>query len=343
MGKTFDAAAAGDRLITAVRNGLDALGRTDIALERDWLTVTEGHGDHVEAILTVPIGKGLSLPLKSLWRDEAPETVMERFAEDVFQALPNIERARWGLRRYAADTRRAAEAAIAQMRADGLDVTLAGVGLRRTYAWHMTQSDWKEAADHVIATVRVNGLDHRLTPSVIEFYASEPADVVDEMAQALDEQMEFQEKRDALGRQGATVAVDVVTLGLLFEHDLGFGTISDVVRLGHKTINLMMRDGSQGLIHIVSSGGEVRCSMHNPAGRGWRWCMDRLELTADPACGADEELAGRNVAELTGDSLFKDLTVASARRSTSGIVELAIDTPMRLFNADTGRFLRQAA
>lgn len=343
MSKTFDAATASGRLITSVRKGLDALGRTDIALERDWLTVTEGHDDHVEAVLMVPISRNLSLPLKSLWRDEAPETVMERFAEDLFHALPNVEKARWGLRRYAADMRRAAEAAVAQSRTEGLDVTLSGVGLRCTYAWHMTQSSWKEAADHVIATVLVNGLDRRLTPAVIEFYAGEPADVDDEMAQALDLQLEFQEKRDALGRQGATVAVDVVTLRALFEFDLGFETISEVARVGHKNVEVQMRDGSTGRLYIVSSHGQIICSLQSHTDGGWRWSMDRLELTADPAWGSDDTLAGRDAAELAGDKLFEGITVKSARRGVGGVVALELDVPTRLFNAETGQFLQRAA
>ncbi|OYY66582.1 hypothetical protein [Sphingomonas sp. 28-62-11] len=343
MDKAFDTVAAGDWMIAAVRAALDASGRSDINLERGWLTVTEGEDDYVEAVVLVPIGRNLSLPLKSLHRNEAPAVVFQRFAEDLLKALPNVERARWSLRRYAADTRRAAEAAIADARAEGLDVSLERIELRPTYAWHMTDRSWKEAADHVLARVLVNGLNRDLNPDVIGFDVGQPGDVADELAGALNQQKEIQDKRDALGRQGASVAVDVVTLSILFEYDLGFETISEVVRVGHKTVEVAMRDGSTGHLHIVSSEGKVICNFHSRAEGAWRWCMDRLEIAADPAWGVDETLVGRDVAELSGDKLFEGLTVASTRRGVGGVIALEIDAPTRLFNAETGQFLRRAA
>lgn len=197
MNKVFDAVAAGDRMITAVRASLDADGRTDITLDRDWLTITADTVDCFDAVLAVPIDRNLVLRLISDTSGNPQEFELEKFTKDLINALPNVEKARRSLRRYMADIRRAAKTAIDRAHGEGFNVTLVAVNLRATYAGNMGRRSWTEAASFVLATVVMNRVNQHLEPDVIEFDVEEPEHVAGEMVRALDLWEEYQDKDNA--------------------------------------------------------------------------------------------------------------------------------------------------
>lgn len=187
-------------------------GHTSINLRREWFEAVSYDAQQPDLIAKVPVGRDLFLRIVACRRGDSDiQALADRFAAELPAALVNVEAAKWGLRRYAANVRRAAMSAVEESRRAGLDLSFAGVTFKRTRAFHLGHSDWREAADHILAEVLIVGLDDDLRPTLHELIVEEAEDVAGEIEALHDEQQERQIARDALHRNGANVSVDEVT------------------------------------------------------------------------------------------------------------------------------------
>ena len=123
------------KFVARVRAKLDAAGRQDVVIDRLWIDENE---PGYLFLLNVPVAPELAVPLKPL--DGCSKT---RSAGELDQhigyfatALVNLKSAEKMLMRYAQDVRREARKQIAAVRAEGLDVSIANLGFKPTYASH---------------------------------------------------------------------------------------------------------------------------------------------------------------------------------------------------------------
>ena len=110
---------------------------------------------------------------------------LEKFTNDLVQAIVNLDKARKFLARYHRSVRAAANVAVRSARKSGYRIKLVEVGLKRTYAFHLTFSKWREAADHVLATIDLEILRANGEPDQHYLVVENPEDVAFEVASVL--------------------------------------------------------------------------------------------------------------------------------------------------------------
>ena len=258
-----------------------------------------------------------------------------RFADELPAALVNVASARWNLRRYAGSMRRAAMAAIDASLTLGLELSLVGVTFKRTRAFHLGQTDWREAADHVIAEVHVGGLDHDLRPTVHELIIDNPEDIAREIMALHDDQLEYQDALNALRRRGASVGVDEVTLRHLDRYGLDrLDTLRAVFRDGHANLEVTKTNGTVGKLHIGSSLGVIRS--HIIDNRDYVWLLDRLSFEGASPPEDLGVLVDQLVSAVRPDELYAGMTIGVPDRRYRN--EVTIDQPIHFVNLETGRF-----
>lgn len=177
--------------VAAVRAKLAAAGREDVVIDRMWIDQDE---PGYPFLLHVPVGTELSVPLQAAQNPSEVPTAdgLKRHAIVFANALINLKQAEAMLVRYARDVRRAANAAIAAARADGLDVLLDRISFKPTYASHLTGGSYKDAAHHILAAVTMRHTTFYLRPKTSTIWVEKPCDVVDELQPLLEEQRERQ-------------------------------------------------------------------------------------------------------------------------------------------------------
>lgn len=329
-----------DSVFDTVNTRLCEMGRSDIAFSRDWLESEDGERSLPRLIARVPVGSKLSLCIMACDRGSVDLSELgARFAEELPAALVNVTSARWSLRRYAGSMRRAAMAAIDASLALGLELSLVGVTFKRTRAFHLGQADWREAADHVIAQVQVGGLDHNLRPTVHELIIDNPDDVAREIMALHDDQLEYQDARNALRGRGASVSVDEVTLRHLDRYGLDrLDILRAVFRDGRANLEVTKTDGAAGKLHIINDLGIIRS--HIIDNRDYVWLRDRLSFEGASPPEDLRQLVGRPVSDACPDELYADMTFGIPDRLSR--TEIMIDQPMHFVDLETGRFWADA-
>lgn len=214
--------------IAMTRAELALMGRQDVAIERSWIDEEE---PGYPFLLHVPVGMELTVPLKAMDGFFHTRTDEDRkwYAVEFAKALVNLKSAEAMLLKYARDVRRAANAAVAAARADGLDILLDRVSFKPTYAYHLTDKAWKDAALHVLAAVTIRHTSFYLRPTTSNLWVEEAADVVKELASILDEQRARQARLAEMDALGADLIVDQITLDLLAAHGLDAGEVLERV------------------------------------------------------------------------------------------------------------------
>ena len=187
--------------VAMVRVELAAAGRPDIIIERSWIDEDE---PGYPFLLRVPVGTDLTVPLQAMDGFFHTRTDDDRkwHAVEFAKALINLRSAERMLTKYAKDVRRAANAAVAAARAEGLDILLADVGFKPTYAYHLTHKAWKDAAFHVLAEVTLRHTSFYLRPETSVTWVEEPAEVAKELAGILQDQRERQTRMTELAALG---------------------------------------------------------------------------------------------------------------------------------------------
>jgi hypothetical protein len=338
-----DTVAVAD-LLNGVCNTVSArlreMGRSDIAFSRDWLESEDSERSLPRLVARVPVGSKLSLRIMACDRGSVDLSELgARFAEELPAALVNVTSARWSLRRYAGSMRRAAMAAIEASLALGLELSLVGVTFKRTRAFHLGQADWREAADHVIAQVHVGGLDHDLRPTVHDLIIDNPEDVEREILALHDDQLEYQDARNALRGRGASVGVDEVTLRHLDRYGLDrLDTLRAVFRDGSANLEVTKTDGTVGKLHVGSSLGVIRS--HIIDNRDYVWLRDRLSFEGASPPKDLRQLVGRLVSDVCPDELYAGMTFGVPDGLSR--TEVTINQAIHFVDLETGRFWSDA-
>ena len=329
------------RFIALVRAKLDADGHRDIAIDRQWIDEdTPGY----PFLLNVPVGPGLVVPLKP--RDAFFKTedlaYLASHVEHFAKALVTLRQAERMLLKYAADMRRAAGRAIAAARAEGLDVLLADVTLKPTYAWHLTGSSWKDAAYHVLAVVGIRHTSLPLQPTVSEIYVEEPEHVAAELRDILEDQRERQARLAHLDGLGADLLVDAITLDLLRAHVADVGQVlRDVWKKQHVSVPIQ-HEGRETRLSLTTSNGCVESGLELD---GAYWNGECVWLVGQNVeDGLD--LVGKTLADKVRHPALSSRTVIRIDRSPPEVSHQDIyhldKGPTSLFDADTGRIWQLA-
>jgi hypothetical protein len=325
-----------DSVWEVVNARLVELGRSDIVCLRDWLEVEGGESSLPRLSAQVPVGSKLSLRIMACNRGNVDLSELgARFADELPAALVNVASARWSLRRYAGNMRRAAVAAVDASRTLGVELSLVGVTFKRTRAFHLSQTDWREAADHVIAEVLIGGLDRDLRSTVHELTINNPDDVAREILALHEDQLEYQDARNALRRRGASAGVDEVTLRHLDRYGLDrLDTLRTVSRHGHLNLEVTKMDGTAGKLYVGNHLGVIRS--HIIDDRNYVWLQDRLSF--EGACPPEDlrQLVGRPVSDVCPDELYAGMTIGVPERLYSN--EVPIVQPIHFVDLETGRF-----
>lgn len=326
-----------NNVFATAKRQLARRGMKPIELFRSWLSAEACDRGYWELFARVPVGRDLVLRIVASDRgSDQLEEIAHHFAEDLPQALANVERAKWSLRRYAGSVRRASEAAIAENRSLGLDLSLARVTFKKTSSWHLGQEDWRDASSHILAEVHINGLDHHLRPYVHEVVVEESEDVADEIARLRDFQKEHQDARDALRFHGASTRVDEITLRHMDRYGLDrIETLRTVLRQGHVNFEVTKKDGTTRNLSIGNQVGIVRSTIIDDG--GFDWLGDRLSFKGPTAPENLDSYIGRPVDDICSDDLFSGMTFrAPVDRAHRG--QLEIDQPLHFVDLDQGRF-----
>lgn len=335
-GHAGDSTMSNRRIIELVRASLDQMGHQDIAVDRQWIDEdTPGE----PFLLNVPVGADLIVPLRALsgFLEVGANERMSDYVRHFAGALVNLRRAERMLGKYSRDVRRAALRAITDARADGLDVQLAGVGFKPTYAWHLSGSSWKDAASHVLAVVEVRCTSFYLQPEVARIIVEEPEDVAHELETLLDEQRERQARLVELGAAGADLVIDGITLDLLRMHvsDVA-GALREVWRRQHLSLPIQI-DGFDTNLSLITSDGSLESGLQTPEAY---WNGRYLWMTGkDPENGLD--LVGKTLAGRVSDPTLSSRPLVRIERA-DGRPQwrdlFHFDMSDRyLFDADTGR------
>ena len=328
------------RFIELVRAKLDADGHCDIPISRQWIDEdTPGE----PFLLNVPVGSGLTVPLKPRHDlfDVREESQFLNQADHFAVALVTLQRAERMLVKYAADVRREAAKSIAKARAEGLDVLLADVGFKPTYAWHLTGNSWKESAYHILADVTVRHTSFYLQPTTSQVYVEEPEHVTKELADIFAEQRERQELLAELDAVGADAIIDAVTLNLLRTHAVDVEEVlRQVCKKQHVAIPVQL-DGYETRLCLISSHGKIESSMMFD---GAFWNGEHVWLTGENIeDGLD--LIGKTLAGKVKHPVIASRTVVHidhrpAEFNRQDLYNLDM-SPTFLFDADTGRIWQQ--
>jgi hypothetical protein len=320
-------------LFGRVRAGLDAAGRHEIAFDLLWVNDDrKGYPFTID----VPVGVEFVVPLRPLESMLTQSDGLDRFADALVPAMINIRRAEKTLVRYGEAIRRAAKREIRAARDAGHDVLLERVNFKPTYAWHLTQEDWKNAASYILAQVDVRNTSSHLRPEITSIVVEEPEHMGRELASVLEKQLEHQGALEAMRDRGADLVVDAITVDLLRVH--GFD-IAETLRQVWKRqcVNLKVAgvDDRIGL-SITSSRGRV--SSCTGVGDAY-WNGEQLWF----AQGVDmEELSqaeGKCLSTLASHPTFAALKVARVERSGDRppLIHFQPPGPDLLFDASTGR------
>lgn len=321
--------------VALVRAELAAAGRPEIAIQRNWIDEDEP-GEPF--LLHVPVGTELSVPVRARHDFLRARTVedVKRNAVEFAKALINLRSAEAALVRYARDVRKAANAAIAAARADGLDVLLDRVGFKPTYASHLSYSDWKDAASHVLANVTVLHTSFFLRPDTADVYVEEPADVAEELQIVLEDQRERQDRLAEMEALGADLIVDQITLDLLAAHGINAeDALHQVWRNQHAGFKVSHL-GHDTTLSLISSEGRVTASI---ALYDAIWNGEHLWLTQDRASDYGN-FVGKTLGNLVPHPVFKSRRIAAVENRH--IDHFSFDlSDKSLFDGDTGRIWRE--
>lgn len=110
---------------------------------------------------------------------------LESFAHDLAKALVNLNQARKFLIRYHRSVRAAANKAVKSARESGYRIRLVEVALKRTYAFHLTNSKWREAVSYVLAMIHLEILRAKGEPDEHYLVIENPEDVAHEIESVL--------------------------------------------------------------------------------------------------------------------------------------------------------------
>jgi hypothetical protein len=324
------------QFIAMVQSALDDAGQTETAINRQWLDEdTEGY----PLIVHVPVGPALAIPLLPLSSFFTVKSVEElKWHTDEFAlALVNLKRAEKSLRKYVRDVRTAAEAEIVAARADGLDILLQDVGLKPTYAHHLTSKNWKDAASRVLASVSIRQMSFFLQPEVREISIEESASISDEIATIRVEQRKRQVRLAELDALGADLIVDTLTLDLLEAHGLDADKVLSKVwktQCVNLTVQHLERDTP---LSLISSNGKVSASLILDEAI---WNGEHLWLRDGNLANGNEGLVGGTLGELVPHPVFASRTVVEVLNRD--IDHFSFDLSEKaLFDANTGRIWRE--
>ena len=209
------------RFVKLVRAKLDSEGHQDVEIRRQWIDESDSV---FQFLLNVPVGAELIVPLRvvgPLYGASGTEAVTQHVA-DFAGALVTLRKAERMLTKYVRDVRRAAVTAIAAARGEGLDILLANVTLKPTYACLLTGHSWEEAAYSILAVVHVRHTSSKFEQEVSEFWVEEPEDVAEELEEMLTIERERQAQIAELDATGTELVVDGITLDLLTTHIADF-------------------------------------------------------------------------------------------------------------------------
>lgn len=320
--------------VAMVRAELASMGRPDVTIERNWIDEDEP-GEPF--LLHVPVGTELSIPLRARdgLRQARTAEDQNRHAAMFAKALINLRSAETMLVKYARDVRKAANAAVAEARADGLDILIDRVGFKPTYAFHLGHEKWKDAACHVLANVTFRHTSFYLRPETSDVYVEEPGDVAEEMATILQDQRERQERLAEMEAMGADLIVDQITLDLLAAHGIDAeAALRQVWRHQHAAFPVSHL-GHDTHLSLISSDGRVTASimLYDAV-----WNGEHLWLTQDRASDYGD-FVGKTLGNLVPHPVFKSRRVAAVENRH--IYHFSFDlSDKSLFDGDTGRVWR---
>ena len=321
--------------VALVRAELAAAGRPDVAIERNWIDEDQP-GEPF--LLHVPVGTELSIPLRAD-NDLFPACTDEdrqRHAVAFAKALINLRSAEAILTKYARDVRKAANAAVAAARSDGLDILLDRVGFKQTYAFALTDESWKDAAFHILAEVTFRHTSFYLRPKTSSVDVEEPADVVKELESILEEQRERQDRLAEMEAIGADLIVDQITLDLLAAHGIGAqDALHQVWKNQHARFKVSYL-GRETTLSLGSSEGMVTASisLHDAY-----WNGENPELTEDLTADYSD-LAGKTLGNLVPHPVFKSRRVQALENQHICLISFDL-SEKSLFDGDTGRIWRE--
>lgn len=291
--------------IGLIRSALDKAGAAEVRVGRQWIDKeTPGY----PLLLHVPVAAWLRVPLQprdSFFEAETVEDLTDH-AEEFARALINLQQSEPMLRQYAEEVREAAAAQVADARQSGLDILLEGVGFRPTYAFHLTNKDFRQAASHVLASVQVRRTSFHLRPELSQFVVEEVADVASEMVTVREEQRLRQSRITELDALGGDLVVDTLTLELLSLHGLEPSEVlSDVWR--NQCVNMTVQHRGRAVpLSLVSSDGIVTATiMLEDAGWNGQFLWFRDPAAASGNCG----LAGGSLSGLVQHPVFASRSV----------------------------------
>ena len=322
--------------IAMVRAELTTMGRTDVTIERSWIDEDE---PGCPFLIRVPVGTELTLPLKAMDGFFHTRTDKDRkwYAVEFAKALANLKSAEPMLIKYARDVRRAANAAVAAAREDGLDIQLADVGFKPTYAYHLTDKAWKEAALNVLAAVTIRHTSFYLRPTTSNLWVEEPADVFKEMKEICNEQRTRQARVADMDALGADLIVDQITLDLLAAHGLDAGEVLERV-WKTQCVNLKVQhDGKDVSLSLISFDGVTTASIMLEDAI---WNGEHLWFCGDEHMKDHKHLIGKSVGDLVRHPVFASRPIVDVvHRLADHVVYDLSDKVM--FDADTGRLWRE--
>lgn len=329
-----DRAFSNREFISLIRAKLDKQGHNDVAVSRLWI---DEDTDGYPFLLHVPVGPELTVPLRprtyvGYIRSEDVEENAGHFAT----ALINLKQAEKMLEKYARAIRRAASSEIAAARAEGLDLLLDRVGFKPTYAYHLTQSSWKEAAYHILGEVTVRHTSFYLQPETSNLWVEEPADVAKELAGLKEEQRERQDRISELEARGFDLEVDAITLDLLAAHGQDASAVLHEVWKRQFVSLRVLDQGRETTLSLVTSNGKVTASFELDNAY---WNGEYLWFLGEEQTKDHRHLIGRPLGDTVKHPVFAARRVADVinRRVDHILFDLSEKT---LFDADTGTFTR---
>ena len=322
--------------VAMVRAELAAAGRPDIMIERNWIDENQpGYA----FLLHVPVGTELTVPLMAMdgFFDTRTNEDRKSYAVEFAKALINLKSAEAMLTKYARDVRRAANAAVAAARADGLDILLDRVGFKPTYACHLTYEAWRDAALHVLAEVTIRHTSFYLRPTTSILWVEEPAEVEKELQDIVEEQRELQYRMAELDAGGYDLVVDQITLDLLEAH--GFDTVETLTRVWkEQCVNLKAEHAGHDVsLSLISFGGVTTASIQL---QDAIWNGEHLWFLGDEHMKDHKHLIGKSVGDLVRHPVFASRPIVNVfNRHTDHVV---FDLSQKvMFDADTGRLWRE--
>lgn len=324
------------QFVALVRSALDAAGRADVVLDRQWFD--EDTPEH-QLLVHVPVGPALTVPLALLdsFFLVTSDEDLQWHANEFALALANLKQAEKMLEKYARDVRTAAVAAIATARADGLDILLDGVGFKPTYAHHLTGRDWKDAALRVLAEIKVKRTSFFLRPEVTALIIEEPTDVPGELASILEEQRERQIRLVELDALGADLVVDSLTLDLLAAHNVdAVATLAEVWKRQrvNMTVEHLEREAS---LSLVGFEGTVEATLVLDEAI---WNGRHLWLRDEAIASGNGGLAGKSLGDLVKHPVFTSRPIVSVE--PRHLDHFTFDlSDHAYFDAESGRIWRK--